>query len=395
MKILLNSVLISSKLIKRKITLLFAILTMAWLLCHAIVVFIENTYNIDDFKLKLAVVNLDDSENIDTMLEIVLKNKKITDLFDVDIVSQNKASKLLSDREILATIIIPNGFLNSVLNGENFSPEIQINATNIMEKYIISNIATSFSDILCNTQNFVQLTYQNLRENYINTNDKFFEVNIDYIKNVLNYDDIFEQNQLKYVNTLEISLHYSICIVVFIIFLTMPMFFDEINIEKNKEILKFIKIRTNNYIGFYFSRIIVMSLMYFVIFLLINIVLNAGIDVYFCFALLNGAIFMVLLQSNLLNLTKDYVSAVFVNFVVHIFSLILSGGVIPTLFLPQILSKVEFLSPIFIIKSLFSLGYVNFDAKINIFVIALNIVLACALLFNLQKSIKVGEYENF
>ncbi|MFI3200862.1 MAG: ABC transporter permease [Eubacteriales bacterium] len=380
---------VNRKRVQYKLVILVLFLLMATLISRGIVAYVENLYGQDAVRLKIAIVNEDDKEDTQHILNLVMNSNRMTDLFDVCLTSSGEAQTLLENKEISAMITLPEGFLYSILYGENLSPEIMIKESNVIEHYIISNITTSFSNMIMETQDLIYITYDYLNSNGYDSEELALTINMDYIKTVLNYEDMFEQQELKYVNSLDISKHYTICISLFILFLMTPLFYDEICINKNKSFFTLMRSRTNSYLLFYYSMIFIIAVVYFMVLWLLATYLQAELTLPFLMFLFHCALYMILLQSVFMNVWKDYVITVFVNFSIHLFFFIVSGGIIPTIFLPQYIAKLEIVSPISIIKTILSLGFLNVSNGSNIPVVLVNVILVICLTYMLQNKTKV------
>ena len=102
--------------------------------------------------------------------------------------------------------------------------------------------------------------------------------------------------------------------------------------------------------------------------------------------IVNIAAFFTLLQAVLYNIVNEYISAVQINFVIAIIGLFLAGGIVPQIFLPNIVDVVEWVFPISHIRSLISYGLISSDLAIyhNITIVLVNIIFV-AILFKLMK----------
>lgn len=391
MNFIFNSFFIALKCVKRKILLLLLILTMAGFLCQAIVIFAQNSLNRENFRLNVAVVNLDDSEQMDFLLNLALKNNAIEDLFDVQVVSAKDGEILLRNNEIIACVTLPTGFLQSVLSSENISPDIAINQTNTLEKYLILDIIDSFVNLLNVTQCGVYTTFDNLSQNKIPTSDLVLDVNLDYIRIVADYDDFFDYQPINYTKTLDISTHYLTCTAFFLILLTFPLFFEELNINYNVKIFRFIASYTSKYQFFYFLRILVIVLVYFLVFLCTMLSLEANFSFPFVIFILNSAFFTVLLNAIILNFSSKYIPTLMINFTLFTLCLIISGGIVPSVFLPSFLSNMDIFSPITILQTTMLSGFSSIDYNFlyNAVILALNIAFTLILSKLIRKT--VGE----
>lgn len=370
------------KCVKHKIVILILVLTMAMMLSQAIVLLMENTF-VDDFKFDIAVTNLDESSEMELLMKIILRSSVLNNRFNITTVGDvSTGEQLLRDNQVLAVIILPDGFLNSVLTGQNSPPEIITPKLNSLERYIIEDMVKSLEQVMVETQSAIYVTIDNLREQGKLDSAMILDINIELVVLLMSIFNALEVDGISYTQNLSIEMFYTISIGLFMLFLTTLLFYDDINLSKDISVLKFIKNINNNYRLLYLSKIFVIMLVYYAIFQLINFSLGLQINI---FAMLNATILFILVQAVLLNLFQQYIISVYVNSVIHISSLVVCGGLVPSIFLPKAISQLEVISPIYYIRNLLTFNTV----EDNLIVVAINIVLLlllhCVVEFRLKE----------
>lgn len=390
MNFILNSLKINLKNLLPKVVILSLFTIFIVLLCYIIQIIIGEIYGSEESRLRISIVNEDDNPQTNLMLNMILKNKEINKLILGEIVSYEEAKEKLINHETTAILKIPDGFINSVISNENKTVDVEMMSTNLLDTYMVSNLANSLSTAVLNTQSGISSTLQIMKDENININGYIVKSNLEYIKILLKYDNAFDENEIKYVETTSIVEHYIVCFAVFILFLTTPLFYKELNIRENRDVLKQISTISNKYVIHYLIQIVLISVVYLGIFIIMNMILDMEMSLGFIVQLLNCAVFLVLIQSLLFNMNAKYLGTVILNCLLHLIFLIMSGGIIPTIFLPKVISNFEMLSPITFIRDIILEGSTYMDIHLNGIIVAVNILILTILYYKMRKNIRWG-----
>lgn len=364
MKFVFNTFILALKCVKTKIVTLFLILAMAVLLCLAIVFFTENTLDEEIFTLNIGVVNLDKNDTTEKIIGFLSSTNEIKKRFNIErIETVEEANLLIENNELTGCVVLPRGFLDSVLYGENKPAQLITNNSNTIEKNIINTMAESLAQVMVDTQSAIYVTIDQLHieEKYLES--QILSINLDYVLTLLAMLDTFNssENEIEYTNILSLVDEYTISIGLYLMLLSTVLFYKEMNFKSEILLLQQIKTLRNDYQLLYVTKLFVIVFAYFVCLLLIGYILQADFDFTYVVSQLNVAVFLVIIQSCLFNLCRKYIPAVQVNFVVNTFFLVIAGGIIPTVFLPEILADLERFSPITYMKNLMSVGLISSD----------------------------------
>lgn len=378
MRFLSTTMIVSFKCIRKKIFILAMILTMAMLLSYAIVFFAQSSLASEDFKIDIAFVNLDDNETMIFLERIILNNEEIEKRFNiVKATSLEEGKEKVASNEVLGCVLLPEGFLESVLIGENIAPEVYTPKLSTLEKYIMESFVESLEMIMVSTQSAIYTTFDELQKNNLYQEHHLQEVNMDFVMTLLKLFNQFDNEGISYTNNLSIQQHYTISIIVFLLYLTTVLFYNEMSINTEINVLKMIKNNNTKYSFLYFSKLIVLFIVYLVIFMILNIYLEGDFSVWFMISSINVVILFILTQSIIFNISKEYIPTVYMSYIFHIVSLIVSGGIIPTILLPRVISSMQVISPIYHIRELYSVAFIDVENILlyNVVIMVVNVLM--------------------
>lgn len=378
---------ISFKSLIFKITQFILILAMVLVLCQAIAFFVVDKIDNSDLKLEIAIVNLDNSKNMNLILNFALSNPIISDNFNVSMVETEEESiDLLKEKKASAVVLFPENFLDGVIYGANYSPTVYIDTADPIYYNLISNLVISLETVMKKSQSGV---YAGIDFN--NSDEFIFDVNFNYITFALK-GDLYEETNIKYTNLLSMEMHYILSLLIFMLSVSTSIFYKEFNIKSDKRQYKYISTISNNYINIYLSKIFVIYILYAIIFISASVYLGGDFTISSIISLLNATLLFTLIQILIFNVFNSFMSAVQSNFFIHTVSLIISGGLIPTIFMPKIIITIGEFSPTHLIRMLFAPLYINSKTVFadNMIVVTINVLLA---LYTIYKLREIEKYE--
>ncbi len=328
-----------------------------WLLEQAVPqIFAQSTAT-----LPLAIVNHDSDPQSAMLFDLVLQNSAVTELVTPTLTTADKALQLLQTGEVTAVVTIPENFVQSLYTGDNQPLALTLGDSNLLESYIVQTLAHSFSDLLLSTQAGLATTFEIMRENGLQPADYVLAANLDYLNTLLRYSQAFHHRPLEYVSTLDLPTHYVLSFLGFIIFLSAPIFYQELNIKAQLPQLKLLKVYSKQYPLYLFCKIFLLVVIYSGVLSLLLYLLEANFTLSYALGIFCASLFIVSLSALVFNLAPDYVTAVFLNFVFHLIMLVVGGGVVPALFLPSAVNAIAPMSPSYILRQTFGMGFADFQ----------------------------------
>ncbi len=386
MKIYLKTFILTLKSIRGRIFLLLMLLAVTYFAVFSVRAIIDDKIKSGELKWTIAIANEDENKSTEKAVELLIKNEQIEDLFHVEFTDKSSGMSSVKSGNYIALVYLPNGFMDSILSGENVAPTIYLSNTNTFEKYMILSVIESFGELLKDAQGGIYATLDIMRDYGISTSDKILSINLDYISTATNIGKTFTYEKLKYVEGLPLELHFSLCLILFLIFNINSIFFRELNAKTDLEFIRLLGRTRKDYYLYYASKIAVIFLVNLAIIIAISVILKSRFSLAFLFSAVNSAVFITLIECLIYNIFGNLVSAIIANFSLSTLALFISGGIIPTTFLPKYITNLEGISPIFQVKELLSIGFISeIPAKQNILIAIFNLILAIILILITKK----------
>ncbi len=379
------------KQMKKRILLLMLILTMALAFCQAVVFYAEAKLENDAIRVPIAVLNEDTNPETESLLRLVLSNNEIKALFDVEQVkSADEAIELLDDNEILAYIVFPEGFMESVMYGSNLSPTVHVEQTGFLEQKVLAVLVDTLEGVMQQTQSGIYTAMDIIRLEKGQDSDLVMDANWAYIKVLLDRNDMYVTEDLDYVSDLSLEEHYVCTLGIFFLFLTTVLFHKELNLQSDINFVKHIKAVDKKYFLFYVSKLLLVFLLYLLLFVGMLLVLGAEMGLALLLSLCNGVLFFVLFQCVWFTKINQQIAIMQLNFVFYGVCLFMAGGVIPTLWIPEIITKIAWFTPLVQIREILSVGVVSGKSIMSsqLLLVACNVIL-CGCLWRYMH--KIGQ----
>ncbi len=304
-------------------------------------------------------MNDDKRNEMNMLLSVLMEMEEIKEIFSIQMGdSLDLALEQMDAGKIVGCIYLPDGFLESVLVGMNERPQIYLQNATTLEGKLIRELANILGDVMRYTQSGIYTTLSKL-ESYDSLT--LYEVNFTYVQFLLNRSAMFEVERLSFVPSLTLEIHYGICVLVFLLSFTIVLCYKELHIQKGDKTLRHVKSMTKGYFLFYLAKIFWLSILYASIFMVIGFLLGGNVTVYYFSACLIGSLFFVLINTLILNVCNGYWGSVQFTFAVQVIWLYFAGGIVPTSLLPSLVSKYQWLSPIYHIRELLSCGFAKIE----------------------------------
>ncbi|WP_317856159.1 ABC transporter permease [Chakrabartyella piscis] len=351
---------IAWKQIKHRILLLMLILTMALVFCQAVAFFAEQKLEQDAFRIPIVVENQDTKEEMESLLRMVLSNNEIQAQFDVErVFTEADGFAKLDGNEALAYIVFPDGFMESVMYGSNLSPLVYVTDTGFLEQRVLEVLVDTLEKTMQQTQSGIYTAMDIIRLEAGEDTDLVMDANWAYIRVLLNRNDMYVEETLDYVPDLSLQEHYILSFGIFFLFLTTTLFYPELNLQTHKKIVAHIKAVDFKYRLFYISQLLLLALLYGLLFAGMLFVLGGSFSIQLTLSIVVAALFFVLLQCAWFTKINHQIPVMQLNFVFYTICLFMAGGVIPTLWIPEIITKIAWFTPLVQMRELLSVGLVG------------------------------------
>lgn len=385
MKLFTTCLGLNFKKIINKLLVLLLVLTITAVLGVVVTDYASEKLGSQDLGINIAIVNQDTT--MEMVVDLIIDDYLTGDNFDFALVDDiETGEELLKENQVSALVVFPEGFLESVIVGENFSPTVTLNTTDLLTKLLIESSVTSVEEYFRVLQSAVYTTFDNLEDVEI-TDQLILTVNLNLAQYVLDTEDLYKTQTLPYTDSLSVTDFYLISFVVYVLFLTTCLFHEEFNFQKNILTVKFISTYNKGFYQYYLSKILLVFAVYCAVFLGLAVYLG-GLDFLTLVSAINLSLLFTLFQVLVFNVLQSFMATVQINFVMHTVFLFLSGGIIPTLMLPQLLVTLGKLTPIYWIRNLLACGIVDDNIIVqNIFVLIFNLFLILGLYILCRKQV--------
>lgn len=285
-------------------------------------------------KFKMGIVIEDSNKYLDYLLNIGLSQKDLNETIQFEIMDKKTAEDLLYNQNIPSYIIIPDGFTSSILDGSNINIGFVANP-NIEIPYKISEIIVKAGvAFLSSSQSGIYATIDYANKNNIYSERAVTNINIEFGKALLAYKNYYNEKLVYTTGNLPVKTNYLYSIIIFFITIFGINFYSGLNQIFNKEVyprlkpMGFRKVLLVTFVSiFILCNIVCIPAYYFMGFKTILLAINLASLFVFC---------SLCFKNNTSN-------GLFI-FSISIFMLLISGGIIPRSFLPQLINNISFLS---------------------------------------------------
>lgn len=293
------------------------------------------------------------------MLEDVLSNMNdVSRYCRVSAMEYDEAMDCLERGEVTAILVLPEGFVQGVMDGSNPDLELIVSSDRPLESLLTLWIGQSASDLLTSVQTGIytvlEIYQQNPPEN-LSYNDVVLRINMRYVNWTLNRQDMFRLSTIDLTGQLPVEIHYGLSILCFLALSTAPLFtavYDRKWITAQR---RFLAVGRGMLHGWFAS----FSACWLVMFLLLTagqLLICGGNPAVMigCGALC--ALFCAAFISLCCLVTSGMGSCGVFTFACTLVMLFLSGGILPAVLLPATLHSCLDASPITWMRSVLALS---------------------------------------
>lgn len=296
-------------------------------------------------KFTLGYVNKDSSNYFSTYLGI-LKSSDLGNILNIKKLDELEAEELFKNNEIPLYLVIPENFIEDIQNGNNKSITLVTKNSSKFERNIIEKILKVGSSYLATTQSGIYSTIEVSEkleiDDKIIRNEIIPKINLDYGIYFLSIGRYFDEKILGTTGDLELGEYYKKSTAFFLLMLSTGLFLGVIKEGTDKNIIKryklskiqLWKVARNKLVSIYLT-IIMYS------FPLIGLF---KIEYFGIIGLLTSQIFLI---SFIVKDNMKITAMMFYSF----FTLFLSGGIIPLIYLPDFFRYLGIITPNYFITS--------------------------------------------
>ncbi|MBE5926005.1 MAG: ABC transporter permease [Lachnospiraceae bacterium] len=304
--------------------------------------------NKDHDKVKVAMAIEDDSKLISMATTLLQSSESISYVANFVRVKPETADKLIDGEDFIASITIPEGFINGLMTGKHVSIDIKFSKNMHAFTGIFKELSLTATKTMVSAQAgiYAQSDFYKAHNKTDNLSDANEELNKKYLSFIFSRDSIFDSEVVSSTGNVRMLTYYLAGgLVLFFMMFSMAFSSFIMNdgiILKNKLFSSPVGIY-----GYYLSKILIIFSMYYVIYILIGlctIFLNLNIFKIWAIVipvLLCLASIMVLF----FEIAPNKLTSIILIFVFSTASAILSGCLIPVSYLPKTLGLIGTILP--------------------------------------------------
>lgn len=214
-----SSIGLQLRLLCRRLPALLCMVLVVFLLAAAAAGAAQGLLGTSNFvALDFAVAVEDDDPRVAPLLSLVTSVPEISDYATVHLVDTGTAMDMVENGQAAAALVLPQGFLTSVLTGENMAPILVVDSSRPMETVLISKLAQSTIRILTDAQQGIYYTiavYDLYGLEEPTRGDFIYQANLTYFEWVLGADSMFAKQTVNTTGALTVMQHYLLCMVFF------------------------------------------------------------------------------------------------------------------------------------------------------------------------------------
>lgn len=346
------------------ICLLTVFLTVSLLILMKAMFLIEES-KAENQAVKVGIVGDIDDTYLGIGIEVIKNMEGIRNLADIRTMTEEEAKQAFASGEISAYLLVPDGFIDSIIYGENKKLTYVTNETaKDIGGLLINELVGSISQMVTMTQTSVQAMQSYMLEH--DKRDELWEategINIAYIEVVLNRMEMFELEEIGISNSITFTGHLFTGILV-LLMLLWGINSVSLLVRGESSLLKILhthglngKKQVLSEVGAYCILQCLSLLCVFVCVIIIKAafglsirewdVLETGEKLLFMVKLIPVVVLTATMQAFLYELVTNVVTGVLLQFVVAVSMAYISGCIYPLSFFPKVMQILGAYSPI-------------------------------------------------
>ena len=299
-----------------------------------------------------------EGDDMPEQLEQVLSGMRdVRQYCQVTAMEQTEAERALARGEVTAVLMLPEGFVQGILNGTNPDVELMVNADRPLEALLTFWVGQSASDLLAAVQSGIYAVLELYGENPppgLSHGDAVAQINLRYISWMMNRQSVYQIQQIPVAEHLPVGLHYSLSLFSWFALVLAPMFAPVYEAKWIRSQRRYRAVGRSSFL-FYSGTVMACWLMEAVLMLLFLLTAAKGSVISAVTAALVCGLFCAAYGGICCLLTPDTGSCGVVSFVTGLAFLVLSGGVLPPVLMPSFLQRLIKFSPVTWLRNLLAM----------------------------------------
>ncbi len=354
--------------------------------------------------INIGVVDNDNSVYSSLILNYFKNTESVTNFANITLDSEEKMKKLFNEGKLLAYLVIPPDFANSLMGTDYVAIDVVMNTSNLMYSVLLKNMLDSYGTYITNVQLVCGGLYHLGRDQGMSSeksNQMNIDTSIELVKLALNKDRFFDKIEVTSIPSTPVLQYYLWAVLALLIILTATLSGGQFLKERQLGTYERLRIAGHSVRSIVLMILIVNSVLWIICFnlllpVIVQIVqLNVSSELYLyvslCILLANACFLLVSIfcRSN-----QQY--SILCTFGLMLISVI-GGVLIPISFLPERFLVYSRMTPTYhMIRELISFVKGNNSTNLIAFALATLLVviaiyvISCYILFK-QRETRRGE----
>ena len=326
-----------------------------------------------------------EGDPVPALLENFLPGMKdVSEYCQVKALDHEAAVNALKSGDVTAVLVLPEGFVQGVLQGSNPDVELIVPADRPLEAMLTLWVGQSAADLLASVQSAIYAVLDLYAQNPVADLDYgqvVTQINLKFINWTLSRQDMFQMEQLEITDTLPIGLHYGFSLLCFLVLSMAPFcftLFERSWLQSQRRLLCAGVTTTSCW-----SVSTVACWCLHLVFLLLGCLVIGKGNFWLCLgASALSSLFTTAFSVLCCTVSDRLGSSGLLSTLLAILFLTLSGGVFPPVMLPKVLRSAMDYSPVSWMRSLMG-STCGFSAKrqsILLLLLGCSVMLTCSYL---------------
>ena len=312
---------------------------------------------VDSFKI--GIVDKEQSSWTNMLLSIVNEMETVNTLCEIQIMTENEAIEKLQGKEILAAVLIPENFIQGVMDGSNYPLIILKEESTIIESMVMDELVNAAVELLSASQVGIYTTldaYEKFGMDECERYDNLVtDINIAFGMGMLGRNNMYTIKEVSATGTIEPIVHYILSAFISMMLFSLIMIRRIIEPFNNKETIMRYKVASLDPIKLMVSKVAVVTISNIFIGGLIlgsvivctkiakiNIGWNLSISSIMSILLVSLSLSVICIFLGMI-LKEDGSHTLFLFLIVTIM-MFMSGGIIPESYMPKSFGSIKWFS---------------------------------------------------
>ena len=302
--------------------------------------------------LRIAVASEEADERIDLLLDVLADMQDVQAFADIQRAAPGEVESLVRSGAVNAAVVLPQGFVHSLMTGENLSPRLILDASRPLEAMMVARLAENAARMLAKAQQavgYAAAVYGGQQAQTPPLGDVLAQVNLTFAVWVLQRGEMFRTVLVNPTGALTLAQHYLLCALLFFALLCVPVLYRLYSLGEQKGWLARLRGAGCGVGVWMASQVAVGALALFLLLCLLllaaGLALGGGLSLWLVPGLVLAALFLSCFGFVLCNVGGPLPS-VSLGFLLALTFWVAAGGVVPLVLLPAPVAALAPLSPL-------------------------------------------------